>query len=133
MSPCGTLLGLETDMMHRRIYQRLKQIGIGKETIGYRNYIRCIPHHERDHCPCEDLPRTPRVTDGSSKRVWDLQLRQWRRKLHRWDEVFFPNETEPLPSTPGSPSPTFDGVYFVHSPYALLDTILSSSPATQPM
>jgi len=30
-------------------------------------------------------PRTPKKTQGCSKRSWDGQLKKWRRDLHLWD------------------------------------------------
>jgi hypothetical protein len=36
-------------------------------------------HRKPDH------PRTPKKTQGCSKRSWDGQLKKWRRDLHLWD------------------------------------------------
>lgn len=31
------------------------------------------------------MPVTPRTHVKSSKRQWDLEVREWRRKLHKFD------------------------------------------------
>eukprot|EP00667_Euglena_gracilis_P015746 EG_transcript_16395 len=81
-SPDGIEGGVESDV--HKIEQRLKQIGYGKSTKGYKNYLRLVPMEKRepDH---EEHPSTPRADQKCSKRSWDMQLKNWRRLLHRWD------------------------------------------------
>jgi len=31
------------------------------------------------------MPMTPRVDQKVSKRIWDNEVRQWRRDLHKYD------------------------------------------------
>jgi len=72
----------ETD--EHKINQRAKQIGYGKSTAGYANYVRLVPKDKRE--PGNDShPVTPRVDERLSKRNWDGKLKQWRRSLHKWD------------------------------------------------
>lgn len=78
----------------RRLEQRLKQIAFGKSTIGYQNYVRILPHDERDPTDPHH-PVTPCFYDSCSKRMWDANLRRWRRALHYWDpEAVAARETE---------------------------------------
>lgn len=66
----------------RRLEQRLKQIGYGKNTQGYRNYTRTVATGTR----LATQPRTPDRHAQCSKRAWDGQLRVWRRMLHAFDD-----------------------------------------------
>jgi hypothetical protein len=74
------------EMDAHKIQQREKQIGYGKSTKGYANYIVAIPKEEREEDE-EDHPMTPLATQQLSKRSWDGQLKLWRRQLHRWDDM----------------------------------------------
>ena len=71
-------LGVETDA--HKIRQREKQIGYGKSTKGYANYLTLVPIDERDP-DNENHPMTPCATQQQSKRSWDGQLKTWRRLL----------------------------------------------------
>jgi len=64
-----------------RLAQRQKQIDYGYRTLGYLRYRLLVAkdHRKPDH------PRTPKKTQGCSKRSWDGQLKKWRRDLHLWD------------------------------------------------
>ena len=69
----------------RRLWQRMKQIAIGKATVGYvncpgggrargalrpaRRHVHCVPHAARP-AGSPAHPVTPRLTEPSSKRVW---------------------------------------------------------------
>eukprot|EP01060_Flectonema_neradi_P004852 TRINITY_DN13197_c0_g1_i1.p1 TRINITY_DN13197_c0_g1~~TRINITY_DN13197_c0_g1_i1.p1 ORF type:complete len:434 (+),score=83.46 TRINITY_DN13197_c0_g1_i1:76-1302(+) len=72
----------ETD--RHRLQQRQKQIGFGKVTVGYRNYISAVAPEAREEGNSMH-PRTPRIEQVCSKRSWDAQIGQWRRTLHAWD------------------------------------------------
>eukprot|EP00992_Anisonema_acinus_P008045 TRINITY_DN4116_c0_g1_i1.p1 TRINITY_DN4116_c0_g1~~TRINITY_DN4116_c0_g1_i1.p1 ORF type:complete len:304 (+),score=35.41 TRINITY_DN4116_c0_g1_i1:83-994(+) len=78
-------LNLEVETDEHKISQRAKQIGYGKVTIGYHNYISLRPKHLRGY----NEPQTPNVYQKCSKRSWDGQLRKWRMQLHYYD----PEET----------------------------------------
>mmetsp|Transcript_7875 Transcript_7875/g.14001 ORF Transcript_7875/g.14001 Transcript_7875/m.14001 type:complete len:658 (-) Transcript_7875:196-2169(-) len=70
-----------------KIQQRLKQIGFGKSTKGYKNYINKVPKETGREKDNEEHPVTPRADQKCSKRSWDGQMKKWRRLLHRWDPV----------------------------------------------
>lgn len=74
------------ELDEHKIQQRLKQIGFGKSTKGYENYLTLVSKHLREP-ENEDHPATPRANQKCSKRSWDGQLKKWRRLLHRWDNV----------------------------------------------
>jgi len=65
----------------QRLAQRQKQIDYGYRTVGYLRYRLLVAkdHRKPDH------PRTPKKSQGCSKRSWDGQLKKWRRDLHLWD------------------------------------------------
>jgi len=65
----------------QRLAQRQKQIDYGYRTVGYLRYRLMQPKDQRK----PEHPRTPKKTQGCSKRSWDGQLKKWRRDLHLWD------------------------------------------------
>jgi len=65
----------------QRLLQRQKQIDYGYRTVGYLRYRLLVAKDQRK----PDHPRTPKKTQGCSKRSWDGQLKKWRRDLHLWD------------------------------------------------
>jgi len=65
----------------QRLAQRQKQIDYGYRTVGYLRYRLLIAKDQRK----PEHPRTPKKTQGCSKRSWDGQLKKWRRDLHLWD------------------------------------------------
>ncbi|KAJ9465883.1 Histone RNA hairpin-binding protein [Diplonema papillatum] len=91
----------ETDA--HRLAQRAKQISYGKVTLGHRNYVVTVPHHERQDGN-EYHPHTPRVDQVCSKRSWDAQIGKWRRMLHAWDQG--PAAGAGRPADDFGPSPT---------------------------
>jgi len=66
-----------------RLAQRQKQIDYGYRTVGYLRYRLLVTKDQRK----AEHPRTPKKTQGCSKRSWDGQLKKWRRDLHLWDPV----------------------------------------------
>jgi hypothetical protein len=66
-----------------RLAQRQKQIDYGYRTVGYLRYRLLVTKDQRK----PEHPRTPKKTQGCSKRSWDGQLKKWRRDLHLWDPV----------------------------------------------
>jgi hypothetical protein len=72
----------ETDP--HRIAQRLKQIKLGKNTLGYQTYLDTVPKDKREKKNPRH-PNTPNVHRVCSKRQFDGLLKSWRRALHTWD------------------------------------------------
>jgi hypothetical protein len=64
--------------------RRQHQIDLGKATQGYRNLVVL-----REHGVIPDGPKTPDPTVKFSKRQFDKEIREWRRKLHAFDNVDF--------------------------------------------
>jgi len=67
---------------------RQKQIDIGKNTLGYKNYSQLVKKEKRKY----NDPQTPDKYQICSKRSWDGQIRVWRRMLHHFDSKR--NDTE---------------------------------------
>lgn len=91
ISPADDEESAETNA--HKIRQREKQIGYGKSTKGYMNYVTIVPIAMRE-LNNDDHPNTPRSSQKLSKRSWDDQLKTWRRLLHRWDIVTSPEGSE---------------------------------------
>lgn len=68
----------ETDP--HRLAQRQRQIDLGKNTVGYHNYVEQVPKPLR----ARGHPRTPDIKSGS-RRAFLGRIRVWRKELHRWD------------------------------------------------
>lgn len=77
----GCLATKEVETDARRLSQRRKEIGYGKNTLGYDRYRKMVPKEKRKRGD----PQTPDVTVKVSKRQFDGIVRAWRRKLHDWD------------------------------------------------
>lgn len=83
---------IETD--EKRLEVRQRQIDMGKNTIGYQNYVSCVP--KRVRAPRNIIhPSTPDIAAKISKRNFDGRVKAWRRALHFWDV---------LPGTPITPA-----------------------------
>jgi hypothetical protein len=78
----------------RRRSQRDKQISFGYATDGYSNMERLIRHDPLLKSGGL-LPLSPPTVLKGSKRIWDIQLRKWRRALHMFDYVFIDGEDDP--------------------------------------
>jgi len=70
---------LETDQ--RKLNARQRQLDIGKETEGYKKYIKEVKRKDRT----AHHPQTPDKNIARSTRSWQGMVRLWRRKLHYWD------------------------------------------------
>ncbi|KAG5477488.1 hypothetical protein CUR178_05192 [Leishmania enriettii] len=77
----------------RRRSQREKQIQFGYATDGYTNMKRLIAHDPLLRSGGL-LPLSPPEIVKGSKRMWDIQLRKWRRALHMFDYVFIDGEDD---------------------------------------
>ncbi|KAG5502824.1 hypothetical protein JKF63_04592 [Porcisia hertigi] len=78
----------------RRRSQREKQIQYGYATDGFVNMKRLIAHDPLLKSGGL-LPLSPPEIVKGSKRLWDIQLRKWRRALHMFDFVFINGEDDP--------------------------------------
>jgi hypothetical protein len=86
------LLGysIPREISPKRLESRQKQIDIGKNTPGYKNYVQVIKKEKRKYYD----PHTPDKYQICSKRSWDGQIRVWRRLLHLYDSKQTDHETE---------------------------------------
>jgi hypothetical protein len=67
----------------RRAAARQKQVEIGKTRPEYLRYIQCVPKERRTASrPQTPDPKAPSI----SKRQFDRQLSEWRRRLHEYDD-----------------------------------------------
>lgn len=73
----------ERESDQQRLLARLKQIGYGKNTVGYENYIRAVPKSKRQSY--KEHPRTPDPEEKQSKRNFEGKVKAWRRALHNFD------------------------------------------------
>lgn len=73
----GEIVSLTT----HQIQKRHRQLSIGKETVGYINYVRAVSKSKR----CSWHPKTPNPLERISKRRFKGKVSVWRRKLHFWD------------------------------------------------
>jgi len=85
--------GPSQELNQRRLETRQRQIDIGKNTPGYKNYISSVPIEQRKRGD----PQTPHKHQICSKRSWDGQIRKWRRMLHLYDP-----EQSPVPTSNNS-------------------------------
>jgi len=65
-----------------RMVARKRQVDIGKARPEYISYVRSVPPDRRT----PTRPQTPDPTASVSKRQFDRQLSEWRRRLHEYDE-----------------------------------------------
>ena len=92
-------LGTERETDPRKLEQRQKQIGYGKNSLAYQRYIEEVPLHKRRFDLINsDHPRTPDITRVVSKRTFDGQVKAWRRQLHLWDPPEAVGAAVPAPS-----------------------------------
>lgn len=72
----------------RRISQRLKQINIAKNSIGYQRYTTAVKKNERKR----ELnftwhPSTPDPYSNTSKSCFSGRLKEWKLRLHLWGNL----------------------------------------------
>ncbi|KAK6590577.1 SLBP family of RNA binding s [Cryptosporidium xiaoi] len=70
-----------------RMISRLKQIAIGKSLPEYKTYINKVPIDLRSR----DDPRTPECDTRLTKREFDQLYREWRVKLHQYENEAISN------------------------------------------
>ena len=111
----GAVNVLERVTDAHKLEQRQKQIDFGKNTLGYERYARDVRRTERKHSD----PWTPDIREPDSKRQFDGKMKEWRRRLHRWEE------DHPEPATTAAPAP-------VQPAAAATSSVASSSSAAAP-
>jgi len=94
----------------RRIAARKRQVEIGKARPEYLRYVQSIPPDRRT----PTRPCTPDPTASVSKRQFDRQLSEWRRRLHEYDEntdgtVEMPLTNSVVAELPVEDAPEIDG------------------------
>lgn len=75
---------------HRQKEQRMKQISVGKHTIGYLNYLRLIPWQERIPNVHPSTPKFNEMDENEEllgKRRFSGKMNKWRKELHIYDHV----------------------------------------------
>ena len=111
-----------------RVEQRLKQVEMGKNSIGYSRYRSRIARHLRKNVD----PKTPKVADDKiSKKVFDETMKTWRRQLHVFsigeDDVKQPAanapQTERSVHEMGQEGPTFIAPDLLPTAYDVLDSL----------
>lgn len=76
-----------------RARKRLSRVMKGKDTKGYRNYISAIPKDQRSKK--KRHPFTPDAFEKMSTRRFNGRVREWRRRLHEYDDVEIPKNVVP--------------------------------------
>jgi hypothetical protein len=66
-----------------QLFQRQKQVNLGKRTFGYVNYIDKIPKENRK----DQDPQTPDIFKVISKRDFAERVKEWRRSLQKYDDT----------------------------------------------
>jgi len=75
----------QSDPVHaRRIQQRRRMIAMGKNSVGYDNYLKQVPKHKRKPRSMK-YPTTPDHTLDIPTKRWQGLVRAWRRALHQYD------------------------------------------------
>eukprot|EP00755_Sulcionema_specki_P014675 Sspe_Gene.57342::Locus_31469_Transcript_1_1_Confidence_1.000_Length_1432::g.57342::m.57342 len=82
--PASHRAGKQIEEDKHRLEQREKQVELGMNTIGYKNYKRAKEIGFAFTCP---EPKTPNIYQKCSKRAWDGQMRRWRQLLHEFDGI----------------------------------------------
>lgn len=86
----------------RREGARMRQILIGKARPEYKRYVSSVPVEQRD----PTHPRTPDPRQRVSKRQFDRNLGEWRKKLHEFDAKPWAVACAPPVPSADDPSPT---------------------------
>jgi len=98
----ATMLSKITDP--HKLSQRQKQIDMGKNTIAYERYAQDVKKRERTR----ELPHTPDIAEPDSKRQFDGRVREWRRRLHKWEQdnpLQVPSSAAAKAAVPLEPAP----------------------------
>ena len=77
--------GVTEDQAKQRVRQRQRQLRIGMYTIGYKVWEK-VKDLKDPHFRVQYHVRTPVPEQACSKRSWDGLIRQWRQRLHQYDQ-----------------------------------------------
>jgi len=64
---------------------RLKQISYGKNTEGYKNFVKKFPNKDLRFRYMHDLVPTPDAKEKIGKKRWVGKYQKWRKFLHQFD------------------------------------------------
>ncbi|KAH8582519.1 SLBP family of RNA binding [Cryptosporidium sp. chipmunk genotype I] len=82
------LFNTERLKKERRISQRLKQINIAKNSVGYQRYTTAVKKNERKkELSLTWHPSTPDPYSNASKSCFSGRLREWKLRLHLWGNL----------------------------------------------
>lgn len=89
MSSSSSMTRMTEETWQHRIFQRRKQINLGKLTTAYKTYRERVHKSARIQEYQQTLhPVTPRAGNRYlSKRAFDGCIRKWRRLLHAYDVI----------------------------------------------
>ncbi|KAL3127081.1 SLBP-like protein [Cryptosporidium hominis] len=101
----------------RRISQRLKQINIAKNSVGYQRYTTAVRKNERKReLSFTWHPSTPDPYSNTSKSCFSGRLKEWKLRLHLWgnlDDLEYSNLIQNnLKFPPGADSNPFSKVNY---------------------
>eukprot|EP01103_Thecamoeba_quadrilineata_P013283 TRINITY_DN3642_c0_g1_i1.p1 TRINITY_DN3642_c0_g1~~TRINITY_DN3642_c0_g1_i1.p1 ORF type:complete len:460 (+),score=120.83 TRINITY_DN3642_c0_g1_i1:82-1461(+) len=119
----GEIQWVMQELSARRLETRQRQIDIGKNTIGYQNYVKLIPPEKRKRYD----PQTPNKFQVCSKRSWDGQIKKWRRLVHQYDPCFL--KTQDQTGSSETLDPSDSGVVLEKSP-ALANSVRTPHPSS---
>lgn len=66
---------------------RQKQISYGKNTVGYRNFVRKYPNKDLRFRHLHSLVSTPDPKEKIGKKRWVGKYQKWRKFLHQFDSA----------------------------------------------
>lgn len=78
----AAIIAAPKTVTNRRVSARQRQVDIGKARPEYIRYAQCVPKD----CRTPSRPITPDPQAKVSKRQFDRQLSEWRRRLHEYDD-----------------------------------------------
>eukprot|EP00929_Paragymnodinium_shiwhaense_P041987 TRINITY_DN21806_c0_g1_i1.p1 TRINITY_DN21806_c0_g1~~TRINITY_DN21806_c0_g1_i1.p1 ORF type:complete len:317 (-),score=35.05 TRINITY_DN21806_c0_g1_i1:243-1193(-) len=78
------------EVWERRVAARQRQVDIGKARPEYARYLHLVPKEQRR----PSRPNTPDPRAAVSKRMFDRQLSEWRRELHKYEDPDKPSPDE---------------------------------------
>lgn len=103
---------LTSEIEERRISQRLKQINIAKNSVGYQRYTTAVRKNERKReLSLSWHPSTPDPYSNTSKSCFSGRLKEWKLRLHLWgnlDDLTFKYIIKNNLKFPPRETPTFD-------------------------